>query len=96
MLLSGKVGKLAISDDETIALQIDEWNVDIPDEFFLEKKPLETIADSLLNNLDVQEEGDGTGILEVRYQSNDPKQAQDILNSILRVAVKADIAEKSG
>ncbi|MCD8542483.1 MAG: hypothetical protein LRY69_03400, partial [Gammaproteobacteria bacterium] len=66
-----------------------------PMNFFLEKKPLETIADSLLNNLDVQEEGDGTGILEVRYQSNDPKQAQDILNSILRVAVKADIAEKA-
>lgn len=95
VLLSGKVGELAVSDDETITLKIDEWNVDAQNEFFLEKKPLEAIADSLLQNLDVQEEGDGTGILEIRYKSTDPKQAQDILNSILRVAVNADIAEKA-
>ena len=52
VLLSGKVGELAISDDGTIALKVDAWNVDAQNEFFLQKKPLETIADSLLKNLD--------------------------------------------
>ena len=96
-ILTGTVGQLATSTNKLfpIALMVETLASSSKASFIIKKIPVNDVARSLLNNLVIIEQGEGTGILQLSYQSSDPNQSQEILNAILSVAVEKNITEKA-
>jgi tyrosine-protein kinase Etk/Wzc len=96
-VLTGTVGQLANSTNThfPIALVVKTLPAASKTTFIIKKSPVSNTARTLLKNLVIKEQGDRTGVLQLSYQSQDPNQAQEILNTILSVAVKKNVAEKA-
>lgn len=95
VILHGKVGEVAHSEDGSITIQIDAWKSHARNKFVIRKEPTNIAVKNLLTHLTIKEQGEKTGILSISYQSTNREQAQIILNAILKVAVEANIAEKA-
>lgn len=95
LILQGKVGVFAISEDQSIRLMIDSWPSNSSDDVYITKQPTNLVAQALLKNLKIEEQGNKTGILSIAYRSKEAAQSQQILDMILNVAVQANITEKA-
>ena len=94
-VLRGKVGQLATSQDKSISIKVNAWKPGSKTQFIVTKQPTSTVVAKLLPSLTIKEQGVKTGVLAISFKSKTPEQAQQILNSILKVAVEKNIAEKA-
>jgi len=96
-VLNGKVGELEHSKRAAfpVSIEVDSLVARLGSSFMVEKQEAGLMVDSILSRLQIQEQGQQTGILELDYQAKTPDQAQKILNTILAVAVTKNISEKS-
>jgi len=94
-ILHGNVGQLANSQDNSISINVSALPAKPGRTFIVTKQPTNIVAAQLSKNLMITEEGQKTGILSINYQANKPELAQQVLNTILQVAVEANIAEKA-
>jgi tyrosine-protein kinase Etk/Wzc len=94
-ILRGKIGQIAVSQDDSIHMTIASWSPNSGHQFIIKKQPTDKVVEQLLKNLTIKEQGDKTGILAVSYKSKDPEFSQKMLEAILQVAVEKNIAEKA-
>lgn len=94
-ILKGTVGKLAVSENQAIAINVESLKAPTDYKFTVVKKPISSTVASLLTTLTIKEQGEKTGILQLNYKSQDPENSQQILNAIVKVAVEKNIAEKA-
>lgn len=96
-ILDGVVGKLESINyfGEPLKIQIMALSAKPEAKFDVVKEPISNVARGLANGLTVEEQGSGTGILELGYYSDSPEQAQKLLNAILAVAILKNEKEKS-
>lgn len=95
IILRGKIGELATSQDQSMAIKVERLKVTSVHQFIVTKQPLDIVTKGLIKNLTIKEQGDKTGILAISYTSKDPEEAQRILNAILKTAVEKNIAERA-
>lgn len=96
-VLTGIVGQVSsqLYENEIVTLDVASIKGKKNSTFTIIKQPTSGIAQLLGKNLTIKEQGEGTGILELSYRSNNPEYSQRVLNGILDVAVEKNIAEKA-
>ncbi|OGT39874.1 MAG: hypothetical protein A3E81_01775 [Gammaproteobacteria bacterium RIFCSPHIGHO2_12_FULL_36_30] len=96
-ILDGVVGQLESTTYSSAPLQIrvNSINARPGEQFDVVKQPVSDVANGMASNLHIKSEGDNTGILQLRYTTDSPEQAQKLLNHILVVAVAKNMKVKS-
>lgn len=96
-ILTGIVGQKAVSTNAQfpISITVSSLAAMPGTSFSVAKESTKAVMEDVLANLNIQEKGDRTGILELAYQSPTPEFSQVFLNTVLNVAVAKNIATKA-
>ncbi len=91
-VLSGTLGQTLSRPEKNFALRVARLTGSVGRKFTLEQRSeLKTIED-IRNALTVTEQGRNSGILQLRYTSNDEQNAQRVLNAISEAYVQQNVA----
>jgi len=84
------------ADTSGLTIEIESMRVsEYPQDFVLSIKNRYKVINSVRGNLSAHEKGKQSGMLSLSYQSNNPQQAAEILNSIVTNYVRQNIERKS-
>lgn len=94
-VLTGTVGKLAVSADGQTKLYVPALSAPAGTSFTLTKTPVQLAAAELRQRLDTAQLGKDTGIVQLTLEGAHPARVKQILNAIADQYLKQNVAAKS-
>ena len=90
-VLSGQVGVPVMNANQTFALRVAKLTGAVGREFIVMQSDEASIVNGLRAALIITEKGQGSGILQLRYTSGSPMEAQRVLNAVAKAYVRQNI-----
>ncbi|WP_156294035.1 tyrosine-protein kinase Wzc [Serratia oryzae] len=92
-LFDGEVGKL--EEKNGINVLVSQIDADAGTVFYIRKRPLLSVINSILDNLSIADKGKNTGVLSMSLTDSDPFLAREIVDKISQNYLQKNVERKS-